>query len=1187
MELFNKNQKNKSRAFSFIFTVVIIFSLFLTSAYKVKANVTFGQPLVSSTALPSVFSEDIRGGHHQVADTYTRDAIFSQRRTIGMLVFVIGGPDAGKTYRLVGGIANANWTEVIFGGGGTTMWDSFKGTVRNYIFPKKATSDDASTANFDESKDSYVGIGTITPQEKLTIGEDGGLLDESNIAQEMRTPLFVTGQKIAGTSMAFGTLYFKVSALDVIYPSIYPLGETTISVTYYECKIIISGSGQGCEITWDPVPGASGYNVYYIQNPTPPADSSYTNRFTVSTNIAHFVNGDAYDPAATPPLVPVSTGVPAPTSTTAYVNKFTAAGGSWVTGGNVAIGMAPVSSGYGLLNVLNAITAQIATFTDSLYVGGVAANAKFIVDNNGDITKIKNVNYSWPSTLTPSPEPAFGRFLNSDSSGNLSWADASDLATQAYVTTAVTTGIFWRAPVNNIVTATPPGGSLGHRYLVGTLANGILTGAGLHEWDTVSGTYKPVASTIGWAVLDLEKSLINFVTPTAVYENTAWVFDGTVWVQFNAQQVYTAGTGINISSTNVISNSLPATVTAGDTYVLICTGTTPSTCTWTLSTPPTDNWALTGNAGTTAGTHFIGTTDVQDLVFKTSAVINIPLERMRILANNGYVGIGTATPITQLDVSNPITGDAITKTDFLTVLNDSIFGGMGEFLSITGADFPANGGQVPFSSSTAPTSGIVYYEELNKKLQVSEDSSPYHGVAHYKLTTNPLGDPTPGHVLAWSTTDRTFIPTDPATISGLPSGNESETLRYTGGAWVSNNILWNDGKHVAIGDGISLMPPVLPLTSQFNLMGGDIRLIRDPAAILPTAGGSLILESPSQSNNTPVVEAAEVCFLAQNAVQCRQSQGYGTPPPPLPTPVPFPPSPDTHESQFSCSSIPSSSPAQLNTMYFDVYTTCVTRTFPSSAAANVDYLIDFNTYGVTSGILPTSLLCPNIIPAQLASGTTGVIASPVLAPSGLWEYAIIIKQYQALRCLALGSSSYSIRTNSTTQDGDLEFLNNNLDPKVLITQTGNVGIGVNAPWNKLQIHNPTGSTTVYVSTDDSAAGAGSAELVLKRGGTDGFMILQDAWSKNSLTFANAVNPWTRFMTITQGQYDINKNLIGGGNVGIGLEVWQDPLAKLSIRNNRSITNNQPAGRINNTYVLDHIDISVFDYLNALSCVSSC
>ena len=63
-----------------------------------------------------------------------------------------------------------------------------------------------------------------------------------------------------------------------------------------------------------------------------------------------------------------------------------------------------------------------------------------------------------------------------------------------------------------------------------------------------------------------------------------------------------------------------------------------------LETDPTA-WKLTGNAGTTPGTNFLGTTDNNDLVFKTNNT-----EQMRITAG-GNVGIGTSSPTYPLTVN--------------------------------------------------------------------------------------------------------------------------------------------------------------------------------------------------------------------------------------------------------------------------------------------------------------------------------------------------------------------------------------------------------------------------------------------------------------------------------------------------------------------------------------------------------
>ncbi len=62
------------------------------------------------------------------------------------------------------------------------------------------------------------------------------------------------------------------------------------------------------------------------------------------------------------------------------------------------------------------------------------------------------------------------------------------------------------------------------------------------------------------------------------------------------------------------------------------------------STPTEDAWLRSGNTGTIAGTHFVGTTDLQGLAFKTNNA-----ERMRI-SDEGEVGIGTANPLASLHV---------------------------------------------------------------------------------------------------------------------------------------------------------------------------------------------------------------------------------------------------------------------------------------------------------------------------------------------------------------------------------------------------------------------------------------------------------------------------------------------------------------------------------------------------------
>ncbi|MVN21823.1 beta strand repeat-containing protein [Mucilaginibacter arboris] len=87
----------------------------------------------------------------------------------------------------------------------------------------------------------------------------------------------------------------------------------------------------------------------------------------------------------------------------------------------------------------------------------------------------------------------------------------------------------------------------------------------------------------------------------------------------------------------------------------------------------TQAWSLTGNAGTTAGTNFIGTTDATDFVVKTNSI-----ERARV-TSAGNIGIGTIAPSSALHVvgTNPLTLNGVqtgtnTSTDSLLTLSNGV-----------------------------------------------------------------------------------------------------------------------------------------------------------------------------------------------------------------------------------------------------------------------------------------------------------------------------------------------------------------------------------------------------------------------------------------------------------------------------------------------------------------------------------
>ena len=124
----------------------------------------------------------------------------------------------------------------------------------------------------------------------------------------------------------------------------------------------------------------------------------------------------------------------------------------------------------------------------------------------------------------------------------------------------------------------------------------------------------------------------------------------------SANQINTGGSDVSIASNGVATFIYNIALTK-----------------WVLTSGQsmTAGWSTTGNSGTTAGTNFVGTTDAQSLVFKANST-----EGMRILTS-GYVGVGTTTPGTTLEVngglsiSPPSVVNLTTNNQVVTVANES------------------------------------------------------------------------------------------------------------------------------------------------------------------------------------------------------------------------------------------------------------------------------------------------------------------------------------------------------------------------------------------------------------------------------------------------------------------------------------------------------------------------------------
>jgi hypothetical protein len=79
------------------------------------------RPADSEDQFPAFHADEGKGGFYSVSDLTARDAIFEDRRVIGMRVKVIS---EDKDYELVGGIANSNWIEKTYGSSATPTLQS-------------------------------------------------------------------------------------------------------------------------------------------------------------------------------------------------------------------------------------------------------------------------------------------------------------------------------------------------------------------------------------------------------------------------------------------------------------------------------------------------------------------------------------------------------------------------------------------------------------------------------------------------------------------------------------------------------------------------------------------------------------------------------------------------------------------------------------------------------------------------------------------------------------------------------------------------------------------------------------------------------------------------------------------------------------------------------------------------------
>jgi hypothetical protein len=192
-------------------------------------------------------------------------------------------------------------------------------------------------------------------------------------------------------------------------------------------------------------------------------------------------------------------------------------------------------------------------------------------------------------------------------------------------------------------------------------------------------------------------------------------------------------------------------------------------------------WGINGNAGTNPATNFVGTRDSTSLVVRTNNT-----ERMRVAAD-GSLGVGTASPLTKLDVKD---GD-------LSLTNTSSAAGLrlyapGSSTAYSGFRSRAQSSTLSYTlPDTAGRTGNLLANDGNGNLYWTSNvtiGSLNLGIS----TTITVGGNRNDQAIDASASVVRVLPTSAVTLTGLAGGSDGRVVILYNVATTSTNVTLND-----------------------------------------------------------------------------------------------------------------------------------------------------------------------------------------------------------------------------------------------------------------------------------------------------------------------------------------------------------------------------------------------------------